>query len=37
MVTKFDENSSSSKCRPDILIQEVSEGTKEGGRKTGGS
>ena len=37
MTTKFDENSSGSKCKPDSLIQGASEGTEEGGRKTGRS
>ena len=37
MITKFNENSSGSKCKPDSLIQGASEGTEEGGRKTGGS
>ena len=36
-ITKFDENSSGSKCKPDSSIQGASEGTKEGGRKTSGS
>ena len=29
MITKLYENSSSSKCKPDSLIQGASEGTKE--------
>ena len=37
MITKFNENSSGSKCELDSLIQGASEGTKEGGRKTSGS
>jgi len=36
-ITKFNENSSSSKCKLDSLIQEASEGTEEGGRKISGS
>jgi len=35
MITKFDENSSGSKCKLDSLIEGASEGTEEQGRKTG--
>ena len=37
VVTKFNENTSGSKCKLDSTVQEVSEGTKERRRKTGGS
>jgi len=37
MITKFDENSSGSKCKPDSLIQGASEGTEERRRETSGS
>jgi len=37
MIAKFDENSSSSKHKPDSSIQGASKGTEEGRRETGGS
>ena len=37
MITKFDENSSGSKCEPDSLIQGASEGAEERRRETSGS
>jgi len=37
MITKFDENPSSSKYKLGSLIQGASKGTEEGRRKTGGS
>jgi len=36
-ITKFDENSSSSKRKPDSLIQGASKGTEEERRETSGS
>jgi len=37
MITKLNENSSSSKHKPDSLIQGASKGTEEGRRETSGS
>ena len=36
-IIKFNENSSSSKCKLNSSIQGASEGTKKEGRRTGGS
>ena len=37
MITKFDEDPSSSKHKPDSTIQGTGEGTEKRGRKTGKS
>ena len=36
-ITKFDENTSSSQCKLDSMVQETNRRAKERGGKTGGS